>query len=161
MDGVLVCGLSGYLFDPAVVDGALQTDVDARLTCATTARAVVAKEAEKTAYYGPDVPAGFVFLPCVHDTLSGGGKGALAFQRVLASLAATHANNGATPSARLIGLKALDVRQRVSIAVLRACADSVIQQFSKCPHAALTGERRFWGSRTPQVPPRCEDGSAY
>jgi len=69
----------------------------------------------------------------VHDTLSGGGVGARSFQRLLATMAATHANNGAPPSALLIGLKGLDVRQRVSVAVMRACVDSVIRQFGKSP----------------------------
>jgi hypothetical protein len=44
-------------------------------------------------------------------------------------MAAQHANNGAPPSQHLIGLKAKDVLQRVSVAVMRACADGVCQQF--------------------------------
>ena len=74
------------------------------------------------------------FYPAAHDTLSGCGKGAHALQRRLAAGSAQHANNGASPSQHLIDLKANDVLQRVSVAVMRACADSVCKQFAKSPH---------------------------
>ena len=31
----------------------------------------------------------------------------------------------------------------IGIAIMRACADSVITQFAKSPHAALTAKKRF------------------
>jgi len=51
----------------------------------------------------------------------------------------------APPSQRLIDLKARDVLQRASVAVMRACADSVITQFAKSPHAALTSKCQWRG----------------
>ena len=75
-------------------------------------------------------------------------------------MAAQHANNGAPPSQHLIDLKAKDVLQRVSVAVMRACADSVCKQFAKSPHVALTPAHRYgWSARA--TPPRGENGSAF
>jgi hypothetical protein len=160
MDLVLVAHLSGIMADPTVVDGASQGDVDARGRNEKADRAVTAAEGVKRAYYGPDLPAGFDFYPAAHDTLSGCGKGALALQRRLAVMAAQHANNGAPPSQHLIDLKAKDVLQRVSVAVMRACADSVCKQFAKSPHVALTPAHRYgWSARA--TPPRGENGSAF
>ena len=137
MDGALQLALGCILFDPTVVDGAAPADVHARATHAATPRAVVAAEEEKRNYYGPDMPVGFEFYPCGYDTLSGCGKGALAFQRRLAHAVAVRANGGAPPSARLIGLKTTDVRERISVAVMRAAAEAVIKARGKSPHAAL------------------------
>ena len=67
-------------------------------------------------YYKPDLPPGTVFYPAAHGTLSGCGPGAEALQRRLAHLVAEifllKANGGTPPSARLIGLKAQDLRER-------------------------------------------------
>jgi len=98
-------------------------------------------------------------LACL-SALFGYGKGALALQRRLAVMAAQHANNGASPSQHLIDLKAKDVLQRVSVAVMRACADSVCKQFAKSPHVALTPAHRY-GWMTRATPPRGENGSAF
>ena len=64
------------------------------------------------------------------------------------------------PSQHLIGLKAKDVLQRVSVAVMRACADGVCQQFAKSPHVALTPAHRY-GWTTRATLPRGENGSAF
>ena len=159
MDGVVVQEMVGTLFDPTLVDGALPTDVAAQLTNASVPRAVVAAERQKTDYYGPDMPAGFAFFPVGHDSLGGSGKGALAFQQWLAKGAAQHSNGGAPPSARLIALKGLDLRQRISLAIMRATAGSVMRQFAGSPHAALTPAHRYRG-HSDSAPPRFEDGSA-
>jgi hypothetical protein len=71
------------------------------------------------------------------------------------------ANEGNPPSAHLVEFKALDIRQRIGIAVMRACADSVITQFAKSPHAALTSKKRFNTFAVAPPPPRLEDASAF
>ena len=106
--------------------------------------------------YSPDAPAGFTFHPCVHDTLSGGGEGARAFQRILAMLAAMH-TNVAPRSSLLIGLKALDVRQRVRCVNAGVCG----QRYPAVRQVTARGsypERRYRGGGT-QATPRCENGS--
>ena len=43
----------------------------------------------------------------------------------------------------------------IGIAIMRACADSVITQFAKSPHAALTAKKRFNAfAIVPPPPPR-------
>ena len=54
----------------------------------------------------------------------------------------------------------MDVLQRVSVAVMRACADGVCKQFAKSPHVALTPAHRY-GWTTRATPPRGENGSAF
>ena len=142
-----------------MVDGVTPADVQTRVTNAAAPRVVEVAEEAKRNYYGPDIPAGFEFYPCAYDTLSGCGKGALAFQRRLAHAVALRVNGGAPPSSHLIGLKQTDLRQRVSIAVMRSVADAVIKAFGKAPHAALTPAQRF-RYLPQQAPPRFEDGSA-
>jgi hypothetical protein len=56
-------------------------------------------------------------------------------------------------------MKGLDVRQRISLAIARAVADSVIRLFAGSPHAALTPAHRYLG-HSDSAPPRFEDGSS-
>ena len=88
--------------DPTLVDGLTAGDVEARTRNAEAPRAVVAAEADKVKYYGPDVPAGTSFFACGYDTLTGCGKGAKEFQHLLAVRTAWRANEGNPPSAHLL-----------------------------------------------------------
>ena len=98
MDWVLVSGLEGWLADPTLQDGALQSDVDARETNAQAPSSVATAEEEKTAYYGPDVPLGFT--PVAHDTFTAAGAVPL-LQMVAAMGAAAGGTAGAAAGARL------------------------------------------------------------
>ena len=158
MDWVLVAGLQGCLADPTLQDGALQTDVDARETNAQAVSSVEAAEAEKTAYYGPDVPLGFTFYPVAHDTFTGSGKCAIAFQQWLARRLAYVDNGRQTPPASLVSYKLRDIKQRVGIAVMRACAQAVIKGFEGSPHAALTAANRYQGLQGRRGPPVGQGG---
>ena len=123
MDWVLVAGLQGCLADPTLQDGALQADVNAREINAQAVSSVEAAEADKTAYYGPDVPLGFTFYPVAHDTFTGSGKCAIAFQQWLARRLAYVDNGRQTPPASLVSYKLREIKQRVGIAIMRACGD--------------------------------------
>ena len=153
MDWVLVSGLEGWLADPTLQDGALQSDVEARETNAQAPSSVATAEAEKTAYYGPDVPLGFTFYPVAHDTFTASGKCAIAFQQWLARRMAYVANGRETPPADLVSYKLRDIKQRVGIAIMRACAQAVIKGFEGSPHAALTAVNRYQGLRGRRRPP--------
>jgi hypothetical protein len=161
MDMVLEQDMQLIYADPTLVDGLTAGDVEARTRNAEAPRAVVAAEADKVKYYGPDVPAGTSFFACGYDTLTGCGKGAKEFQHLLAVRTAWRANEGNPPSAHLVDFKALDIRQRIGIAVMRACADSLITQFARSPHAALTAKKRFNAFAVAPPPPRLEDASAF
>ena len=143
------------------MDGALAGDVSARELSATAPRAVLAAEAEKENYYGPDLHIGATFYPAAHDTLSGRGPGAIAAQARLAHLAAEHANGGATPSAHLIGLKAADIQARISLAVMRGATQAVVKQGREGIFAAIAAARKLPRHRfTEPAALQIEDGSA-
>ena len=160
-DGAAVIGMTAFLFDPTVQDGATPDDV-ARLASAGAGtkpvRAVTKAEAAKLAYYGPDVPLGFDFYACGYDTAAGCGAGAHAFHHMLARLIATKKNGGQPPSSKLILFALKDVKERIGIAVMRAVADSVIKGFADSPHAALANAQRYTGVES--AAPRFENGSA-
>jgi hypothetical protein len=162
MDLVLQRGLELLFGDPTVVDGVLAADVRARETNPDAPRAVLAAEQAKRDYYGPDLPPGTVFYPAAHDTLSGCGPGAEALQRRLAHLVAEKANGGIPPSARLIGLKAQDLRERVGIAVMRGVANAVMQGAGEGLLAAIAAAKKKQTNRwNAPHPLRFEDGSAH
>jgi hypothetical protein len=158
MDWVLVAGLQGCLADPTLQDGALQADVNAREINAQAVSSVEAAEADKTAYYGPDVPLGFTFYPVAHDTFTGSGKCAIAFQQWLARRLAYVDNGRQTPPASLVSYKLRDIKQRVGIAIMRACAQAVIKGFEGSPHAALTAVNRYQGLQGRRGPPVGQGG---
>jgi hypothetical protein len=108
MDMVLEQDMQLIYADPTLVDGLTAGDVEARTRNAEAPRAVVAAEADKVKYYGPDVPAGTFFFACGYDTLTGCGKGAKEFQHLLAVRTSWRANEGNPPSAHLV-----DIRQRI------------------------------------------------
>ena len=64
------------------------------------------------------------------------------------------ANGRETPPADLVSYKKLrDIKQRVGIAIMRACAQAVIKGFEGSPHAALTAVNRYQGLRGRRRPP--------
>jgi len=64
------------------------------------------------------------------------------------------ANGRETPPADLVSYKKLrDIKQRVGIAIMRACAQAVIKGFEGSPHAALTAVNRYQGLRGRRGPP--------
>ena len=50
--------------------------------------------------------------------------------------------------------KLRDNKQRVGIAIMRACAQAVIKGFEGSPHAALTAVNRYQGPQGRRGPPR-------
>ena len=53
----------------------------------------------------------------------------------------------------LVSYKLRDIKQRVGIAIMRACAQAVIKGFEGSPHAALTAVNRYQGLRGRRGPP--------
>ena len=54
--------------------------------------------------------------------------------------------------------KLRDIKQRVGIAIMRACAQAVIKGFEGSSHAALTAANRYQGLQGQRGPPAGQGG---
>jgi hypothetical protein len=136
--------LGGSLIDPTVVDPVTPTEVAAAAVAPvpTPNRAVDKAEQVKVAHY-PDVPRGFRLCPVGLTTQA--GCGALG-QRYLTELALTLArrrNGTESPLDRQVAAATREVRERVTIALMRSLADRLAAAIVGSPHKALTTTNRY------------------